>query len=61
MELGKLLGRHVHLAERVLRLIDLLLQSHLAVLHAATPLEIEDVIDALQEHRDPLEAVRDLA
>ena len=31
------------------------------VLHAAAPLEVEDVVDPLQEHRDALEAVGDLA
>ncbi len=61
MQRRELRRRHVHLAERVLRLLDLLLQPHLAVLHAAAPLEIEDVVDALQEHRDALEAVGDLA
>jgi hypothetical protein len=57
-ELGR---RHLHLAEGVLRLLDLLLHPHLAVLHAAAPLEVEDVVHALQEHRDALEAVGDLA
>ena len=55
------LGGMSDLAERVLRLLDLLLQPHLAVLHAAAPLEVEDVVDALQEHRDALEPVGDLA
>ena len=31
------------------------------VLHAAAPLEVEDVVHALQEHRDALEPVGDLA
>ena len=31
------------------------------VLDASAPLEVEDVVDALQKHRDPLEPVGDLA
>ena len=61
MQGGKLAWRHVDLAEGILRLIDFLLQPHLGVLDAAAPFEIEDVVDALQEHRDAFEAVGDLA
>src|SRR5262245_10188387 len=53
--------RHVDLAERVLRLLDFLLQPHLAVLDAAAPLQVVHVVDPLQEHGNALEPVRDLA
>ena len=43
-----------------MRLLDLFAQPHLAVLHAAAPLEIEDVVDLLQNHRDALEPVGQL-
>ena len=61
MERRELACAIVHLAEGVLRLLDLLLQPHFAILHAAAPLEVEHVVHALQEHRDALEAVGDLA
>jgi hypothetical protein len=61
MQGGEVGGRHVHLAERVLRLVDFLLEPHLPVLHAAAPFQVEDVLDALQEHGDALEPVGDLA
>ncbi len=53
-------GRHVDLAERVLRLLHFVAVAHLAVLHPRRPLEIEDVIDILQRHREALEAVGQL-
>src|SRR5262245_48821060 len=59
MDGGELLGRHVHLSERVLRLLDLLLQPNLRVLDATAPLQIEDVVDTLQKHRDALESIGD--
>ena len=46
--------------EGVLRVLDLLAQPDLGVLHARRPLEIEDAVDLLQHHRDALEAVRQL-
>src|SRR5688500_15662882 len=58
---GEVGPRHLYLAEGVLRLLDLLLQAHLAIPHAAAPFEVEDVVHALQEHGNPLEAVGDLA
>ena len=54
------LARHVHLAEGVPRLLDLVAQPHLAVGDARRPLQVVDVVDLLQEHRDALEAVGDL-
>ena len=61
MERRELLARHaVDLPVDILRLLDLFAQPHLAVLHAAAPLEIEDVVDLLQDHRDALEPVGQL-
>src|SRR5262245_4047338 len=58
----ELAGTHpLNLTEHILRLLDLFLQADVAVLHTASPLEVEHVIDLLQEHRDALEAVRDFA
>ena len=60
VERAELVARHVDLAEHVLRLLDLLAQPHVAVLHAGRPLEVVHAVDALQHHRDPLEAVGQL-
>src|SRR5688572_3271295 len=51
----------VDLTEHILRLLDLFLQADLAILHTAAPLQVEHVVDLLQEHRDALEAIGDLA
>ena len=58
---GRELGlRHVDHAERVLRLLHLVLVPHRAVGHPRRPLEVVDVVDPLQVHRDALEPVGQL-
>ena len=57
VELGP---RHVDLAERVLRLLDLLAVTNLAVADAGRPLGVEHVVGVLQRHRQPFEPVRQL-
>ena len=51
--------------EVVLRLLDLVLVIHVAIRDATErpvgPDEVEDALDILQVHREPLEAVGDLA
>ena len=56
----KLAGWLFYLPEDVLRLLDFLLLPDRAVLHAGRPLEIEDVVHALNQHGDALEPVGDL-
>ena len=46
--------------EVVLRKLDLFLKTHVAVSDRSPPLEIEDVVDAVQKHADALAAVGDL-
>ena len=52
--------RHVDLTERVFRLLDLVAMAHVAVLHARAPLELEDVGDILQRHRETLDPICEL-
>ena len=60
MERVQLRGRHVDLAERVLRLLDFVAMPDVAILHARRPLEIVDVVHVLERHREALEAVGQL-
>ena len=46
--------------EHILRLLDFLAEPHVAVFDAAAPVQIEEAVDALQRHGDPLEAVGQL-
>ena len=57
VQLGR---RHVDLSERVLRLLDFVAVPHVAVLHARRPLEVVDVVDVLQRHRESLDPVGQL-
>jgi hypothetical protein len=56
----ELCRRHVHLSERVLRLLDLVAVPHLAILHAWRPLDIEYVVDILKRHREALDPIGQL-
>src|SRR5688572_11703741 len=59
MQRRELARWHLHLSERVLRLVNLLLQPDFAVRNPTAPLEVEYVVDSLQEHRNALQSVRD--
>ena len=51
---------HVGRLEIVLRKLDLLLEADVSIAHTRSPLQVEHVVDAIQEHADPLAAVGDL-
>ena len=60
MNRGERRRRQAHAdAEDVARLLDLVPQPDIAILHATRPLEIVDVVDALQDHRQTFEAIRE--
>ena len=51
---------HVDLAECILRLLDFVTVADVAVLHASCPLHVEHIVDILERHREPLNAVGQL-